>query len=249
MSSFRGKTVVVTGAARGIGKSTAEVLAEREATLVLIDRDEARLAAVVDALSTSTDVMHVVGDVSDEATVDGLFAAALERFGAVDCLASNAGIIGRAASIADTTLEEYQALMRINTQSAFLFVRAFVRAALAADRTGSIVLTGSTAGIRGSANLVSYSTSKQALQGMTRSAAAELGPRNIRVNAVVPGRIDTGFMDMFSTREEATAGLEARPLARIADPREVGYLIAWLLSDEASFATGGIYPIDGGFSA
>jgi len=248
MSWFEGKTFLVTGAARGIGRATAEVLAERGSRLAIIDRDEARLTDVTARLRELTDVVSVLGDVADPDDVTKVFSAGLEAFGGYDGLANNAGIIGQAAPIQETSLEAYQNIMRVNTQSAFLFLREYVGWALGAGRTGSVVFTGSTSGMRGAPNLISYSASKQAIAGITRSAAAELGKHNIRVNAVAPGRIDTGFMDMFESREAAQAGLESRPLSRIADPREVAYLIAWLLSDEASFATGAIYPIDGGFT-
>jgi NAD(P)-dependent dehydrogenase (short-subunit alcohol dehydrogenase family) len=139
--------------------------------------------------------------------------------------------------------------MHVNAQSAFLFLRAYAIAALDAQRGGSVVLMSSAAGLKGAPGLVAYSMTKQALLGLARSAAVELGPHDIRVNAVCPGRIDTPLLDAFSSLGGRTAGVEGRPIARAAEPREVAYLVAWLLSDEAAFATGGAYPIDGGLTA
>jgi NAD(P)-dependent dehydrogenase (short-subunit alcohol dehydrogenase family) len=196
-----------------------------------------------------TAAASVVADVADPAAVDRVFDVVRERFGHLDGLASNAGTIGSIGPLTSTSLEDYQALMRANAQSAFLFLRGYAQAAIAAGQGGSVVLTSSAAGLKGSPGLVAYSMSKQALVGLTRSAAVELGEHGIRVNAVCPGRIDTPLLDAFGSLAGRASGLEGRPIARMADPREVAYLIAWLLSDEASFATGGIYPIDGGHTA
>lgn len=248
MSSFAGKTIAVTGAASGIGRALSLILAERGAQVVLADVDGLRLNAVADEVGAMTAAVAVVADAADPADVDRVFDVARERFDHLDGLASNAGII-RSGPLTSTSLEDYQTLMRVNAQSAFLFLRGYAQAAIAAGRGGSVVLTSSAAGLKGSPGLVAYSMSKQALAGLTRSAAVELGEHGIRVNAVCPGRIDTPLLDALGLPAGRASGVEGRPIARMADPREVAYLMAWLLSDEASFATGGIYPIDGGHTA
>jgi NAD(P)-dependent dehydrogenase (short-subunit alcohol dehydrogenase family) len=247
MTSFAGKTIAITGAASGIGKAVALLLAERGAQLVLVDIDEAGLRMVVGEIAGDTKVISIVADVAEPLDVDRVFTLVAQQFGHLDGLASNAGIIGQIGPVVSTTLEDYQRLMRVNAQSAFLFVQAYARSAVANKHGGSIVITSSAAGLKGSPGLVAYSMTKQALVGLTRSAAVELADHGVRVNAVCPGRIDTPLLDAFAGGKES--GLSGRPIARAAEPREVAYLIAWLLSDEALFATGAIYPIDGGHTA
>ena len=247
MTSFAGQAIVVTGAASGIGRALSVLLGERGANLVLVDLDEGGLVELCEAMPDPARTAVVVGDVSDPVTAEHAFAVATERFGDVTGLASNAGVRGGVGSMTDVSVDEFDRLMRINARSAFIFVSAFATLARSAGRGGSIVLTSSAAGVKGSAGLVAYSMSKQALVGLARSAAVELAGLDVRVNAVTPGRIDTPLLDGFVADKEA--GLSVRPIARAADPVEVAYLIAWLLSDESAFATGGIYPIDGGLSA
>ena len=249
MSSFAGKTVAVTGAASGIGRALSLILAERGAQVVLVDVDGPGLNAVADEVGAVTAAVGVVADVADPADVDRVFDVVHERFDHLDGLASNAGIIGSIGPLTSTSLDDYQTLMRVNAQSAFLFLRSYAQAAIAAGRGGAVVLTSSVAGLKGSPGLVAYSMSKQALAGLTRSAAVELSEHGIRVNAVCPGRIDTPLLDALGSEAGRASGLDRRPIARMADPREAAYLMAWLLSDEASFATGGVYPIDGGHTA
>jgi len=244
VSSFSGKTVLVTGAARGIGKAVSVLLAERGAQLVLVDINEPELTEVAEEVGLLTGTVAVAADVADPEAVDGVFNIAQTRFGHLDGLASNAGIIGAVGPLTSTTVAEYQRLMLVNAQSAFLYVRAFAAAAQASGHPGSIVLTSSAAGIKGTAGLVAYSMTKQALVGLARSAAVELGPKRIRVNAVCPGRIDTPLLDALNPLGGRASGLQGRPIDRMADPREVAYLISWLLSDEAAFAIGVLYPID-----
>jgi len=246
VETFEGRTAIVTGAASGIGRATAQLLAEQGAQLVLVDIQQDRLDAAVAELGALTAAVGVRADVADEADVARVFDVAAGRFGRVELLASNAGII-RVEPIADTSIDTWDLLMRVNARSAFLFLREFVRRAQAGGHGGAIALTSSIAGIKGSSGLGAYSMTKQAVTGLTRAAAVELGPLGIRVNAVAPGRIDTPLLDAIPGGP--SSGIANRPIARAADPREVASLITWLLSDAASFVTGAVYPIDGGMSA
>jgi 3alpha(or 20beta)-hydroxysteroid dehydrogenase len=248
MSSFGGKTAIVTGAAGGIGRAVSLLLARRGASLTLVDMDASRLAAVATEVGKHGAVATVAGDASDPDVVDQVFRAAYKRFGGVDVLASNAAVI-RMESLADTSVEDYETLMRSNARSGFLFLRGFARSCLESGRPGSVVVTSSVAGLKGSPGLVAYSMSKQALAGLTRSAAVELAPSGIRVNAVAPGRVNTGLLHVLADKGGPEAGLDGVPIPRAADPGEIANLMVWLLSDEASFVTGMIYSIDGGRTA
>ena len=157
LSSFAGKTIAVTGAASGIGRALSLILVERGARMVLADVDTPRLKAVADEVSAMTAAaVSVVADAADPADVNRVFEVAYERFGHLDGLASNAGIIG-SSPLASTSLESYQRLMRVNAQSAFLFLRRYAQAAIGAGRGGSVVLTSSAAGLKGSSGLAAYS--------------------------------------------------------------------------------------------
>jgi NAD(P)-dependent dehydrogenase (short-subunit alcohol dehydrogenase family) len=246
--SFSGKTVLVTGAAGGIGGALTRLLAEGGAKLVVVDIDPARLDAIADEVRATTEVLAVAADVSNEADVQRVYDAAIARFGQVDALASNAAII-RMGDFLESTVEDFDVLMDVNARSGYLFVRGFARAAKATGTPGSIVVTSSIAGIQSAPGLVSYSMTKSALLGLTRSAAVELAPLKIRVNAVCPGRVNTDLLSVLDDHGGRAVGVENFPISRMADPREIANLIAWLLSDAASFVTGSIYPVDGGRSA
>jgi NAD(P)-dependent dehydrogenase (short-subunit alcohol dehydrogenase family) len=246
--SFGRKVALVTGAASGIGAAVSRVLADRECRLVLIDLNASGLAAVAAELPPETEALTVVADVSDEADVERVFAEALDRFGTVDLLHNNAGLLGEVGPLVDAQVEMFDRIMRVNTRSAFLFLRKFLQVLVEQKKPGAAVNTASAAGLKGGKGLAAYSMSKAAVIGLTRSAAVEAGPLGIRINAVCPGRINTPMIaGMLAIAPQEVAVVD-RPISRTASPYEVAYLVVWLLSDEASFATGGIYPIDGGFT-
>lgn len=242
---FVDRVVVVTGAASGIGLAAAARIAAEGGRVVLVDRDSDATVAAAEKVGGVAET----ADVGSAAAVDALRERVLSRFDRVDALVNSAGIL-RWGGTVDTTEEDWDELMRVNLKGTWLVSRAFVEP-MAARGRGAIVHIASNMGVRGVANQVAYSASKGAVIALTRSMAIDLGPRGIRVNCVNPGHISTPMGDSAAERLGLTPeGIRARyPLGRIGASDEVATAIAYLTSDEASFVTGAIVPVDGGYTA
>lgn len=253
MGSLAGKSIIVTGAAGAIGGATAKVLAREGARLLLVDVQEAALAARERELQAAgAKVAAYRADVSRGAEVQAFVAAAVARHGRVDGLFNNAGIEGHIANTWEYDEEEFDRVTRVNVNGVFLGMR-HVLPLMIAQGSGAIVNTASIGSERGLAGACTYNASKHAVVGLTRTAAAEAGPKGIRVNCVMPGVIDTPLLEsvlgpLFGgdiALGKKTLGRIA-PLERIGQPAEIGEVVAFLLSDAASFVTGAAWSIDGG---
>ena len=233
------RVALVTGAAGGQGWAIAKRLHAAGYSVVACDRRANQLAAVVDELGDH-DVIAVELDVTSPAQWDAAVERAVARFGQLGTLVNSAGVLHRAA-LADETVEGFENAWRVNCMGAFLGMRAALERLREADHA-SIVNICSTGAIRPFPQHCAYGSSKWALRGLTQTAAAELAPSGIRVNAVFPGPIATPMLD-----EETQTRLAATSMfGRIGRPGEVADAVAFLVSDEAAFITGSELLVDGG---
>jgi NAD(P)-dependent dehydrogenase (short-subunit alcohol dehydrogenase family) len=253
---FDGRVVVITGAAGGIGRATAERLGGEGARLVLVDIAEAGLARSEAAVrAAGGEAITVCADVTEAAGVERYASAAADRWGGIDGFFNNAGILGPVSPLVDYPEEGFDRVMAVNVRAVWLGLKV-VGKAMIARGGGAIVNTASIAGQRSASGLVAYVASKHAVIGLTRTAAVELARSQVRVNAIAPSPIETPLVAEMhrGARPEQPEAVQQRmlktiPLRRYGQPEEVAALVAYLLSDEAGYLTGGIYNVDGGAMA
>lgn len=244
---FTGKVAFVTGAASGIGSATAVAFAAEGARVAILDRTADALrkteAAVKDA---GAEVLTIACDVSSPDQVHAAVAQVCARFGRLDVAFNNAGVENKAQPLHEIDVDEWDRILGINLRGTFLCMKHEL-SQMVRQGGGVVVNTSSGAGIRGVQGGASYAASKHALIGLTRSAALDYAKQNIRVNAVLPGNIETPMMDRFTSGDLQQA-IDLEPVGRLGRPEEIAEAVLWMSSDLGGFVTGSAIVVDGGWS-
>ena len=245
------KVAVMTGGATGIGRSTAILLASKGIKMVISGRREAAgQKAVEEIRARGGDAAFIAVDVDNEAHVRRLIEFAVEKFGRLDLAVNNAGISNETKTIGESDPANFQAMLQTNVMGVYLCMKYEIQQMLK-NGGGSIVNLASIAGLNGIPYAGPYAATKHAVVGLTKSGGLDYATQNIRINAVAPGAIKTDIIAGSIAQgqyDEATISA-MHPMARMGNPEEIARGIAWLLSDEASFVTGHVLNIDGGFQA
>lgn len=246
---FEGKVAIVTGAGSGIGEAVARELAARGGYVVVADVNHAAAERVAKALSTDGGTAKAIRtDVADATAVEAMVQFTVESFGGLDVAVNNAGVGGPLAPTGEYPLDGWRKVIDINLNGVFYGMRYEI-AAMLARGGGAIVNVASILGTVGTPNSPAYVTAKHGMVGLTKAAALEYATRNIRVNSVGPGYIETPLLT--SVLDEATLrGIAAlHPVGRLGTSEEVAALVVFLASDQASFITGSYHLVDGGYTA
>ena len=249
---LEGKTVLVTGASSGIGRATAKVLSEHGANVVIAARRADLCAEVAeDIRNHGGEATWVQTDVTESADVERMLRHTLDTYGKIDCAFNNAGVLLDTRRIHEMNTDVLHRSWEVNVLGVWLCMKAELAAMVNQGTGGSIVNDSSRNGLRADIKRPAYTTTKHAVTGLTKAAALDYARMNIRVNGICPGPIDTDMMRAVDRGDEdMRQRIEAAvPLARYGQPEEVGELVAWLLSDRASYLTGQMVGIDGGLLA
>lgn len=252
MKRLKNKSAVITGGAGDIGRSIAKLFLNEGAAVLLVDRDEQALAEACIAIG-GQDLDTCVADITTETGVSEYTQTAVDRFGRMDVLILNAGLVGPMATIVDYPVDAFDQLMAVNVRGAWLGLKYAIPIM---TRGGSIVLAASISGVRAAAQMSAYAVSKHAVVGLTRTAAIECAGAGIRINAVAPGPVESRMMRAVETGQNTEAPADAHtfiecriPLGRYGRPEDVARMMLFLASDDSAFCTGGVYLTDGGLTA
>lgn len=253
MFDLDGKVCLITGGAGSLGMAAAGLLQQHGARLALVDLDLAALEAARAEHLAATDVLCIAADVTDEAQVSRAVARAVDSYGGLDVLISNAGTFGTVAPIERYPTEVFDSVMAVHVRGAFLLAKHGVPQM---RRGGSVVLTSSVAATRGDPGVYAYITAKHALTGLMRVLAKDLAPRGIRVNAIAPGPVANGFQKRVEDDLGAQIGRDGTaffdeiiPMGRHGTAGEIAASMLYLASAQSGFTTGHLLMADGGMSA
>ena len=242
---LKGKTAIVTGAAKGIGKAIAIKLASLGANIVLNYRssEEAAIKVEEEIIGYGVEVLRVKGDISKLDDVENLINLAKEKFNKIDIMVNNAGIT-KDTLILRMKEEDFDSVIDVNLKGVFNCLKT-ITPVMVKQKSGKIINLSSVVGIVGNAGQVNYAASKAGVIGMTKSLAKEVGSRGITVNAVAPGFIETDMTEVLGDKlkEEAKKAL---PLKRLGKPEDVANVVAFLASEESNYVTGQVINVDGG---
>jgi NAD(P)-dependent dehydrogenase (short-subunit alcohol dehydrogenase family) len=245
---MKNKTAIITGAASGIGKATAELFAKQGASVIVSDIQETEGNTVVkDIIAAGGKASFFKTDVSKPEEMEALINFAVKTYGKLDIAVNNAGISGEISPLADMSIEGWQKIIAVNLNSLFYGMKYQIQAMLK-NGGGSIVNISSILGSVGFAGSAGYAAAKHGVVGLTQTAALEYSAHNIRINAVGPGFIDTPLLNALDAEMKKQL-VALHPIGRLGKSEEVAELILWLGSDKSSFVTGSYYPVDGGYLA
>jgi 3-oxoacyl-[acyl-carrier protein] reductase len=244
MGQFDGKVAVVTGAARGIGRSIAERLAREGADVVICDLQAEWLAETASAIQAlGRKALPLAVNVGNGESVTACIAEVIKVFGKVDIMVNNAGIT-KDGLLVRMSEEDWDAVLQVNLKGTFLFTRAVAKYMMK-QRSGAIVNIASVIGLIGNAGQCNYAASKAGVIALTKSTAKELATRGVRVNAIAPGFISSKMTDALS-QEVRDQMLKVIPMARFGEPEDIAKAVSFLASEEASYVTGQVLSVNGG---
>lgn len=257
MNRFEGKVIIVTGAGSGLGQAATLQLAKEGAKLVLVDLNQSGLDETkkkVLEVAPNAETLLVTANVATESEVENFVNQTVEKFGKIDGFFNNAGIEGKQNLTGDYGIEEFHKVISVNLNGVFYGMK-YVLKVMKEQGYGSIVNTASVGGIRGVGNQSGYAASKHGVVGLTRNSAIEYGQYGISIKAIAPGAIMTPMVEGSlrqmggdNWEEVGREFVKPNPMRRFGKPEEVGYLVAFLLSNEADFINAAVIPIDGGQS-